>query len=198
MKKQLFLSFFLLLLAGSVFAQGGWKLTRSQDGLRIYQSENSGFKNIKVEATMPGSLDRLQQVLYNVGDFKNWVYGNKTAHQLKQVAANEYLYYSETALPWPLSNRDAVVHARVMRDGDRSLRITETSAAGVMPEQPGKVRVHRSAISWTATPAAPGSINIVYVFEAEPGGKLPAWLVNNFAEKGPYESFKKLARLLKP
>jgi len=41
------------------------------------------------------------------------------------------------------------------------------------------------------------SISIVYTFEADPGGNLPAWLVNSFADKGPYESFKKLAELLK-
>ncbi|GAA4318117.1 START domain-containing protein [Flaviaesturariibacter amylovorans] len=196
MKRLLLSCFFLLSLSGA-FAQG-WKLTRQSEGMRIYQSENSGFKNIRVEATLPGTLDRLQGVLYNVGNFKNWVYGNKTAHHVKQVSPTEYYYYSETALPWPLSNRDAVVHARVQRDGDRSLHITETSAAGLVPEQAGKVRVRKSTISWTATPAAaPGQIYIVYIFEAEPGGKLPAWLVNNFAEKGPYESFKKLAALLK-
>jgi hypothetical protein len=41
------------------------------------------------------------------------------------------------------------------------------------------------------------SINIVYTFDADPGGSLPAWLVNMFADKGPYESFKKLSVLLK-
>ena len=37
----------------------------------------------------------------------------------------------------------------------------------------------------------------IYVFDANPGGSVPAWLANNFADKGPYESFKKLAEMLK-
>jgi hypothetical protein len=41
------------------------------------------------------------------------------------------------------------------------------------------------------------TINIIYIFEAEPGGSLPAWLANMFADKGPYESFKNLSELLK-
>jgi hypothetical protein len=41
------------------------------------------------------------------------------------------------------------------------------------------------------------TISIVYIFDAEPGGSLPAWVVNMFTDKGPYESFKKLSELLK-
>jgi hypothetical protein len=41
------------------------------------------------------------------------------------------------------------------------------------------------------------SIHIVYTFEADPGGSIPAWMVNSFADKGPFESFKKLGQLLK-
>jgi hypothetical protein len=37
----------------------------------------------------------------------------------------------------------------------------------------------------------------VYTFETDPGGNVPAWLVNSFADKGPFESFKKLGELLK-
>ena len=41
------------------------------------------------------------------------------------------------------------------------------------------------------------TISIVYIFEVEPGGSLPAWVVNMFADKGPYETFKKLSDMLK-
>jgi hypothetical protein len=41
------------------------------------------------------------------------------------------------------------------------------------------------------------SISIVYILEADPGGSVPAWMVNMFIDKGPFESFKKLSGLLK-
>jgi hypothetical protein len=37
----------------------------------------------------------------------------------------------------------------------------------------------------------------VYIFEIDPGGSTPAWLVNMFADKGPYETFKQLGEALK-
>jgi hypothetical protein len=41
------------------------------------------------------------------------------------------------------------------------------------------------------------TIQIMYTFEANPGGSVPAWLVNSFADKGPFESFKKLENILR-
>jgi hypothetical protein len=186
-----------LLLATSAGAQG-WKLTRNHDGIKVYQSEGSGFKNIKVECDLPGTYDAFTKVLGNVSSFRNWVYANKNAYILKRKDANDYHYYSETAIPWPLQNRDAVVHAHVEREPQgRWLKLTETSENGLLPPQPGKVRITRSAISWTVTQPTAGILHIVYVFQAEPGGAVPAWIANAFADKGPYESFKKLAQLLR-
>jgi hypothetical protein len=57
--------------------------------------------------------------------------------------------------------------------------------------------VLHSNTSWYVTAPSPGTIHIVYTFEANPGGSIPAWLVDSFADKGPFESFKKLGQLLK-
>ncbi|RYZ19993.1 MAG: hypothetical protein EOO16_18240 [Chitinophagaceae bacterium] len=189
----------LLLLAPALAHAQGWKLTRNRDGIKVYQSEgSSGFRNIKVECELAGSFEGFTKVLGNVAGFRNWVYGNKQAYILKRTDANDYYYYSETAIPWPLQNRDAVVRARIERDPQgRWLKLTESGVSGLVPPQEGKVRVTKSNITWTLTQKAPGLLGIVYVFEAEPGGSIPAWIANAFADKGPYESFKKLSVLLK-
>ncbi|TCJ18843.1 hypothetical protein EPD60_03525 [Flaviaesturariibacter flavus] len=199
MKRSLFIALPLLFLLAPVFAGAqGWKLTRNRDGIKVYQSEGSGFRNIKVECDLAGSFESFTKVLGNVAGFRNWVYGNKQAYILKRTDANDYYYYSETAIPWPLQNRDAVVRARIERDPQgRWLRLTESGVGGMVPLQEGKVRVTKSNITWNVTQKAPGTLGIVYIFEAEPGGSIPAWVANAFADKGPYESFRKLAVLLK-
>jgi hypothetical protein len=185
-------------LSSAVFAQAQtWKLTRNKDGIKVYQSDNTGFKNIKVLATLTGSYDQFIAVLRNVGGYSNWVYANKSARILKEVDDNEYYYYSETNIPWPLNNRDAVVHARVERDPKgRFIRLTEESIPGMVTKKSGVVRITKSSVSWSVTQTAPGVLSIEYLFSAEPGGSVPAWIANNFADKGPYESFKKLSALL--
>ena len=126
------------------------------------------------------------------------MYNNKTSYLLKRISALEFYYYTETYMPWPVSNRDAIIHLKIYRDSlNRSLRIIGNAVPGYLPDKPGKVRVPRTTISWYVTMPSPKTISITYIFEANPRGSLPAWLVNLFADKGPYESFKNLAVLLK-
>ena len=197
--KLFILSFFLLgvLIA---FSQPSWKLTKNKDGIQVYQrdAKNSNFKNIKVECTLPGSYDKLIGIITNVNRYKEWVYNNKTTSLLKRVNGYEFYYYSETFLPWPLDNRDAVMHTRISKDSlNRFMKINSTAVPTYMAKKSGKVRIMSSDINWYVTRASANSIRIVYTFETDPGGNVPSWLVNNFADKGPFESFKKLGELLK-
>jgi hypothetical protein len=102
----------------TTFGQYNWKLSKEKDGIRVYQSDvqHSNYKSIKVECTLEGNYDKLITVLNNVSHQKDWVYHNKTSYIIKQVSPYEFWYYMETFLPWPMSNRDAVVHLKMNKD----------------------------------------------------------------------------------
>jgi hypothetical protein len=194
------LFFSLSFLSIPVFGQYNWKLTKSSEGISVFQSPviNSDYKSIMVECTLEGSYDKLVSVIANVNHYRDWVYNNKTTELLKTTSPSEFYYYSETSLPWPMSNRDAVMHTTITKDShDGFLKISSVNSAGLVSEKSGKVRVPHSNINWYVTAPTPGTIHIIYTFEADPGGSIPAWLVNNFADKGPLESFRKLGQLLK-
>ncbi len=184
----------------STVGQYDWKLCKVKDGISVYQSavKYSNYKSIKVECTFDGTYDKLIAVLNNVNGHKDWVYHNKTAYIVKQVNPYEFYYYTEASLPWPMSNRDAIVHLKMNRDSlNRFLKITSIGVPDYIAEKSGKVRVTKSTVSWNVTMPTTKTINIVYIFEAEPGGSLPAWVANMFVDKGPYETFKKLGEILK-
>lgn len=186
--------------ADAAIGQYNWKLSKEKDGIRVYQSDvlHSSYKSIKVECTLEGNYDKLMTVLNDVSHQKDWVYNNKNSSVLKRISPDEFYYYSETYLPWPMSNRDAVVHLKMNKDGqDRFLKITAVSEPNYIPEKSDKVRVPRLDISWYVTMPAPQMISIVYIFDGEPGGSIPTWMVNMFTDKGPFETFKKLSELLK-
>lgn len=193
----------LVLCSGFAFSAAGqynWKLSKDKDGIKVYQSElqHSSYKAIKIECILEGNYDKLIAILSNVSGQKDWVYHNKTAYIIKQLNPYEFYYYTEASLPWPMSNRDAVVHLKMDRDSlDRFLHIMSVSVPDYISEKSGKVRVTRSTISWNVTMPTKNTISIIYIFEAEPGGSVPAWVANTFADKGPYETFKKLGEILK-
>lgn len=197
--KILFLILFSI-VAGSGYSQYNWKLSREKDGIKVYQSETSfsDFKSIKVESEVQGTYEKLMATLYDVALQKDWVYSSKKSYLLTSNSTTDFYYYSETSVPWPISNRDAVIHMTMMRDSlNRFLKVTATGVPNYIPEKSGKVRVPKLLINWYVTMLSSTSLSIVYTLEAEPGGSVPAWLVNMFADKGPYESFKKLSEILK-
>jgi hypothetical protein len=202
--KQIGTYIFFLLLglfpSVPVFSQGDWTLVNNEKWIQIYKSgmSNSNYKRIKVECTIDGTLDKLVKILNDVNNHKNWIYNTKQSYIVKRISTTEYYYYTETTLPWPMQNRDAVVHIKFQRDAvNETLNIAAAGEPDYLPEVSGKVRVPRSANSWKVTVPALNKLHIVYIFEAEPGGGLPPWLVNTFVNKGPYESFRKLSELLK-
>jgi hypothetical protein len=187
-------------VASTGFCQYNWKLTKDKDGIKIYLSEtvNSKFKSVKVECTLAGNYDKLVAALTDVVHLKDWVYNTKRSFILKKVNPYELYYYTETSIPWPMSNRDVVVHIKIYRDSlQRFLKVISVNEPNYLPEMSGNVRVPHLSINWYVTMPTAKTISIVYILEANPGGSVPAWLVNNFAEKGPYETFKKLAEILK-
>jgi hypothetical protein len=197
---NIFLLMFGLLLTGFAFPQKDWTLVNNESWIQIYKSDmpSSSYKRIKVECTIDGTIDKLVRILNDVNNYKNWIYNTKSAYIIKRINANEYYYYTETTLPWPMQNRDVVVHIKLQRDNtNHTLNIVASGEPKYIPEVSGKVRVPNSANTWQVTVPAPNKIHIVYIFEADPGGHIPPWLVNTFVNKGPYESFKKLAQTLK-
>ena len=180
--------------------QYNWKLSKDKDGIKVYLAENpkSKFKVIKVECTLVGTFDKLASVLTDVSHLKDWVYSTKFSYLIKSFSPYDLYYYTETSIPWPMSNRDAVVHMRITRDSlQRFMRVNSTGENKFVPGKDDNVRVVYLDINWYVTMPTSNTISIVYTFDVDPGGSLPAWLVNSFAEKGPYETFKKLSEILK-
>src|SRR5215218_9407745 len=108
-------------------SQPNWELTKEKDGIKVYTSNQSSskFKSIKVEAVLTGTLQKLVKILRNVENNKEWVYSTKQSYIIREVDANEILYYNETALPWPVSNRDIPVRLKLnLNNATHTLKVT--------------------------------------------------------------------------
>ncbi len=195
---------FTVLISGiiiicSAHAQYDWKLQKDKDGIKVYTSESarSSFKSVKVECTLTGTFNTLIAVLNKVDKFEDWIYHNKQSKLIKRNSQHDFVYYSETSMPWPMYNRDVVLHVKINTDSlPKVLRIEGLNENGVVPVFQFRERVPHYSAKWRVTAPTPGKIQIVYILELDPGGSLPASIANMFAEKGPYETFRGLAKQL--
>ena len=180
-------------------SQDDWKLKTDKDGIAIFTRTfpDSKFKAIKVEVELDATLSQMVAVVLDVNTGAEWVYSTKSSVLLKQVSPSELYYYSEVSIPWPAANRDFIAELRAVQDShSRVVTIYGPIFPDYLPVKKDIVRVRRSEGKWVISPVAKGRIKVEYTLRVDPGGDLPAWLVNMFVTKGPFESFKKLKEQL--
>jgi len=193
-KKNIIITIIAILTFFSVQAQNDWHLKREQSGIKIYMRTNahSSFNEIKVEMTIQSKLSSLVALLLDVPNHAKWVYNVKSSYILKKIADNELFYYELIDSPFPASDRDLVVHLKIAQDSQtKAMSVSAINIPNYIPQKKNIVRVPVSNESWKVTPVN-NTLRIEYYLEIDPGGSVPAWLINSFAEKGPYESFKHL------
>jgi hypothetical protein len=184
-----------LLSGSSLSAQNIWILKKDKEGIKIStrQSGRSGFNDIKVEMDLPGNIGQLAAILSDVDKYSLWSYSTKKSVLIKKVAVNKFIYYSEISAPWPVTNRDLYAVLEINTDSAfHLLKVISISDKNYGPPRNDFVRIPYSKGVWDVTTVSNNAIHLNYVLEADPGGSVPAWILNLFSTKGPLETFKNL------
>lgn len=191
---------FVLFAPGDAVASDKWELKSHEDGIKVFTSYPTGsdIKSIKALFTVKGTPEMLAGLLLDINKQQDWVYSTKSSTLVKKISEYELVYYTEKSMPWPLSNRDAVMHIKIMHDpATKIMMVRAATVSGVIETQKGIVRVPSSSVTWKVTPVNNHEMNIEYIAQADPGGSVPGWITNMFLTKGPIETFKKLREMLK-
>ena len=198
--RHFFTGYILLFITGSVAGQTDWELKVDKEDIRVYtkNTDNSPLKAVKTVCSINTSLTTLTAVLLDINNSIDWVYATKKITLLKQISPGELIYYSELEIPWPVNNRDFIVGLTVLQDEKtKMVTVAGMNKPSYLPAYKDIVRIQQSYSKWEITPLQNGQVKIEYELQVDPGGKVPAWLVNMFATKGPFETFKKLREQVK-
>jgi hypothetical protein len=192
---------FSFLFSGFINAQSGndWQLKKNENGIVIYTRyvPGSSFKEIKAVTTFNSSLSAIVALIKDAPSHPLWVYNCKQTKMLKMLSDTEFYYYSETSVPWPMSNRDGVVSFKISQDPKTKVVMLVTqNVSGLMAEVPGNVRVPKILATWKLTPQSNGTVLGEYQLNLDPGGAIPAWIANMFATEGPNTSILKMREML--
>jgi len=174
-----------------------WTLRREKDGINIYSrpSDYSKFNDIRVDMDLPGTIDQLATILRDVSKYPDWVYATRTSKMVRKVSDNEFIYYAEVGTPWPAANRDYYADMKIaFNPSNRSMSVFSIGMKDFQPEKKDLVRIPMSKGIWTVTTQSEKKIHLQYTLQIDPGGAVPAWILNSFATKAPIETFSNLKR----
>lgn len=197
---RIFLSALFALTAFFSEAQNAesWKLKSDKNSVKVYYRSTGDVHEIKLLYRMKARMSNLMHLLNDVDTYPIWGYKITEAHQVRHVSDNEMYYYTLIDFPWPLSDRDMVMHTKMTQDPETRVIISQSKAVkGMVPPKKGVVRITDARTNWRIMPAGAGFVDIEYQLYSHPGGNLPDWAINMALDYGPKESLKNIENMLK-
>lgn len=193
------LTLLVLMQAGTLSAQmtnnSGWTLVTDKDNILVYtrRSSDSSVKEVKVHFEVKASLQVFKQFLDYAPAYTQWVYKCSESRRLRTVNRDEFYYYVRTDFPFPVSDRDLVVHARNWVDARTGIAYAHSVAAPrEVPAKDDCVRITHFESHWTIKPINNTELAVTYEVKTSPGGSIPDWVTNLGITTGPTRTMQAL------
>jgi len=185
----------LMLLFRNAVGQTECKLRKDQDSIKVFtcNTDTSKFKSIKAEFFVNTTLNKLELFLLDFPNYTTWQYNTVESRVIKKISDTEYIYYAKIEAPWPVMDRDMVVRFKIERNKNH-LIVSANSESRILPENKAYVRVPTSRSQWMVTEEQKNRLSVKYAIQIDPGGSVPAWLINWVSANAPYQSFKNLKK----
>jgi len=179
--------------------QAGWKLKREKDGITIYVREQAGslLKEYKAKAVISHPIHHVFGFLSDLKRHPEWVFRCTGLTIIENQGGQHIKYHTTYDIPWPLKDRDlTVIAVFTHHEGGKKIESMSEDMLLDYPLEEGVIRMPGYR-EWVLLEEI-DSMNTLFIAEgyADPGGSVPAWLVNMFLVDGIYDSVVKVREIL--
>lgn len=191
------LSFIFLNFAHSKLAnKEEWTKITEKEGFKIYSKsmKESEIRAMKIKGTVNGSILNVTNILRDVDSATDWIPNLISRKYVQEITDTEAILHDVTDMPWPVSNRDTIVHHKLsISENKKSLILQFNSVKHPdFPETNDNVRAHIHFGKIVFTPKGEDKTHIEMVILVDPRGSIPTWAVNVLQVSMPYDFVKAL------
>lgn len=190
----------LLACPALALAQTDWKLVKDVQQIQIYVKDipGSNLKELKTIAQFDCSMDALLSLLIDIPAQPKHQFACMHSKRVQYINSKEQYFYQTLDMPWPISNRDGIFKQVIgSKSNDQIVYLETNSEKDYLPIDPNFVRVPSLHSTWVIKKIGENKLIGEYTIKVDPGGMVPAWLVNLFIDKAPYESVLNMRKLLR-
>ena len=174
-----------------------WKKRLDKDDIVIYtrKVEGSPFHEFLAETEMPGSKEKFREIITGFDGYTEWSPDCKSVEVIEQDAPKCYTYHMMLKVPFPFSKRD-IIQELIFKETESELHIDIVNHPDKIDELEDIVRMRQAEGAWLVKQISQDRISIRFQYLANPGGDIPAWLVNSFIVKNPYKSLQNIRKIM--
>ncbi len=188
----------MLLVIGSARAQGVWEHRKSSDDIHAYtrQVESSKFDEFKVIAEFEGTIPAVLAVLKDFEIYPILFDGTK---KVVNHVDESHLFINHVFIdtPFPAKDRDAVYKNELTYHPDKRMLKIEVECIDEY-YVPRKKYIQMSSCQgqWLIEQINVNTIRLTHQFLMDPGGNVPAFIVNMQTVKNPIKTVKAIKSLV--
>jgi hypothetical protein len=181
-----------LVTSSSTWARG-WKRIRTQNGVKVYQRKEPkrDLPSFKGTGLVNADMYMILAVLRDGSRRKEWMSKSGVTRILRRESEFEAIAYQQTLAPWPVSDREIVMHTQVyLRSQPLEMIATfddvkwSGSIRGV--DRDDFVLMPYLRGYWRLTPKGPNRTEVTYMVNTDPGGLLPNFVIRRVTRDIPY------------
>lgn len=172
-----------------------WELEKDDKGIKVYTQSmsDSSFKAFRGEMYVQAPLKKILSNHLDAESMTEWLQDCTKSELISKINDQEFIVYQRTQAPWPVSDRDYVMKAKISQDETTFVVTMDFEATTDAAKHDDEcVQVTKLVGFWRFTPSPPDGIFIEYETHADPSGSIPSWLANQFVVDQPYGTLTKL------
>lgn len=186
----------LAITATAHATEADWVLEQDEDRIRIYTRPvaDSPFVEVKATALINAPIDHVALVMGDGESCGEWRAMCKSSEVLDGASDTERYVYMVLDMPWPVADRDMVIHSIADIDvAAKTVTVQLQSASSERPEQ-DYVRAITNG-QYQIKALAEEQVELTYIIHTDLGGDLSAELINPRVAATTYDDIKRLQTL---
>lgn len=192
--QQAYLVLIFIIFCSNSYA---WNLEHDKNGIQIYTKDIAGsdFKAFRGKTIINSDLINVIAHQVNIESMSEWLQDCSKSELISQLNGQEIYIYQRTSAPWPVSDRDYVLHMKITQDPeDYSVLITFEASSEFSKSDVDCVQVTQLTGYWRFTPIEENKVLVEYETAADPAGQIPSWLANSFVVDQPLGTLKNIKK----
>lgn len=175
-----------------------WEPAVKDGDIRIYTRSvrDSSYKEFKAITTLQASSATVMAIFTEQSANKQWLAECTDAEVLEYSDFHSQIAYQAYNFPWPASDRDFVIEFDVRQTGKSNFLLRMHDRSEHIGEKASYVRAELKNGYYRIKQLSPEKTRVTMVQHVNPGGSLPAWMVNQLITDTPYYSLKNLRKLV--
>jgi hypothetical protein len=193
--------FFLGLGPLPSYAETQWQQVTEEEGIVVTMRQLPGrsFPTFRGVGLINANIYQVLAVMSDIARHTEWLEQCLDSRLLRKINKRQYIVYSRTHAPWPVSDRDAVYQSKVEFDATHSFIHVQFWAipSSLMHPVKGVVRMTDLQGHWKLWARQEHQTLMEYQVNADPKGLLPQWVAKLATKNLPLHTIRNLRQQVK-